>query len=503
MLDENEFLSPYGIRHCHGRRIAEDHSHVDVQDRDHGPQFDPTEADTRAAAGAEAVHSEALIQPDLIDLGSQTTERWQEIANTYRDLGMLPNARVPERLIYQTDGHWIREWMRPVLLGLALLAIVSSMVVLLYRWISRRFDIAETKPKLSVIMSGLFIALSIPILIFVLVYNYHSNSQTMVAMLQGEVTKARKGSIENTESMIQRVAVALGLLADIAAADPTFFRTERSRDTLYRVVTSAPEIDAAYVSFEDGYHRVVTRIDDDRRRSDPKIPPGANWHSSFIDDFSAGESRSRHRTFFDTWEHAVSGYETPTTMDIRSLPGYAAAKETGTLVVTTPTINPDTGYPVLFVRVPIFRDGRFIGCATANITLDILSRFLSTHRASRNSSTTIADPSDGTIIAATQKDKGARLGDGRLEVARLENIADDDLREAYRLQIQQARDDFMFRSPRDGQELNASFTRFPDSFGRPWESVILTPTDDFIGNLKAANRQIVGLIACSRPSSLP
>jgi adenylate cyclase len=66
-------------------------------------------------------------------------------------------------------------------------------------------------------------------------------------------------------------------------------------------VTSAAEIDAAYVSFEDGYHRVVTRIDDDRRRSDPKIPATANWHSSFIDDFSAGESRKRHRTFFDTW----------------------------------------------------------------------------------------------------------------------------------------------------------------------------------------------------------
>jgi hypothetical protein len=32
-------------------------------------------------------------------------------------------------------------------------------------------------------------------------------------------------------------------------------------------------------------------------------------------------------------------------------------------------------------------------------------------------------------------------------------------------------------------ELSASFTRFPGSFGQPWEVINLTPTDDFIGAL--------------------
>jgi adenylate cyclase len=136
----------------------------------------------------------------------------------------------------------------------------------------------------------------------------------------------------------------------------------------------APEIDAAYVSFDDGYHRVVTRIDDDRRRSDPRIPATANWHSSFIDDFSAGEDRKRHRTFFDTWEHVVGAYDVASTLDVRTLPGYAAAKQSGTLVVSDPAINPDTGYPIIYVRVQITHNGEFIGCATANLTLDVLSR---------------------------------------------------------------------------------------------------------------------------------
>ena len=47
-------------------------------------------------------------------------------------------------------------------------------------------------------------------------------------------------------------------------------------------------------------------------------------------------------------------------------------------------------------------------------------------------------------------------------------------------------DNFVFRSPLTGAELSASFTRFPEQFraavgGRSH----LTPTDDFVGTLKA------------------
>jgi adenylate cyclase len=43
--------------------------------------------------------------------------------------------------------------------------------------------------------------------------------------------------------------------------------------------------------------------------------------------------------------------------------------------------------------------------------------------------------------------------------------------------------------------VSVSFARFPESFGRPWEAIVLTPTNDFIAQLKATNEQIVGIIA--------
>jgi class 3 adenylate cyclase len=343
-------------------------------------------------------------------------------------------------------------------------------------------------------MAGFFVCLSIPILIFILVYNYHRTSVAIMATLHEEVAKTSQASMENVEAMLGGVAGTLSVLVEVTAADPGFFRTERSREVLFRALTTAEEIDAAFVSFEDGYHRAVTRIDDDRRRSDPKIPPSANWHSNFIDDFSLGGNRRRHRTFFDTWRHVVGQYDVATTTDYRATSGYPAAKESGALAVTKPEVNVDTGYPIINLRMPVFHDGTFIGCAGASITLDVLSRFLATHRASPHSTTIIADLTDGGIIAASEKQKSVRVVVGRLEVARLENIDDEDAREAYRLRTQTNKDEFLFRSRRDGQELSASFARFPKSFGLPWQAIILTSTNDFIGELKATNRQIVIVI---------
>jgi adenylate cyclase len=86
-----------------------------------------------------------------------------------------------------------------------------------------RFGLVAKKPKLSAIMAGFFVCLSIPILIFILVYNYHRNSETIIATLHVDVAKTRQVSMENVEAMIRGVAGTVGLLAEVTAADPGFF----------------------------------------------------------------------------------------------------------------------------------------------------------------------------------------------------------------------------------------------------------------------------------------
>jgi len=94
-------------------------------------------------------------------------------------------------------------------------------------------------------------------------------------------------------------------------------------------VISAPQIDAVYASFENGIHRVVTRVDDDRRRSDARIPANARWHMSFIDDSSAGADRKRHRTFYETWPTPISRYSiSAANNDLRMTVPQSSVRET-------------------------------------------------------------------------------------------------------------------------------------------------------------------------------
>jgi class 3 adenylate cyclase/ABC-type nitrate/sulfonate/bicarbonate transport system substrate-binding protein len=449
---------------------------------------------SRDALLFEAIRTEALIQPDLIELGYQDAQHWKKIADTYRDLGMLDVGSEPEVLIFVPDKDLIPSWLKYTLIGLASGGLLSALMWRRTFLIGDRLKAGLGTPALSVVMSVLFVCLSIPILIFILLYNYRTNSAAILSTLRVEVAKTNQASIENTTNFIQPVVGMLRLLASAAAADPAFFRTEPSRDFLYQAVSAAPQIDAAYVSFEDGYHRVVTRIDDDRRRSDSQITATANWHSSYVDEFSVGKDRARHRTFFDAWPHVVGQSVSDSTLDITALPGYQAAKESSSLIVEEPSINPDTGYPITSVRFPIISNGVFIGCASANITTDVLSRFLARYRPSKRSVTIIADPISGKIIADSERQKGVRVVDGILQVASLAGIADDDVREAYRQHNQTDQDSLLFRSPLTGEQVSASFTLFPDSFGQPWQVINLTPVNDFIGALEASNRQMLIII---------
>jgi class 3 adenylate cyclase/ABC-type nitrate/sulfonate/bicarbonate transport system substrate-binding protein len=458
---------------------------------------------SREALRFEAAHTDLLVRRGHGHIGAQDAAHWRQIATTYRKLRLLADDRLPAGLMWNIEDEIEgRRSVIPLLLvpvGLAIAALVGyrsrrSLQGALARLGALAPAARMGRPRLSLVMSLLFIGLSIPILIFILIYNYNRNSAGMVSILNDAAAQTSRAGVERTENLIDSTEIPLRFLAEVAAADPGYFRTEQSNDLLYRALTSGSHIDAVYVSFEDGYHRVVTRIDEDRRRSDPRIPGAANWHASYIDAITFALSRVRHRKFFDVWPHLIGAYNVATDLDIRTLPGYLAARTTRTLAVTEPAINPDTGFPILSLRVPIFHSVDFVGCASVNITIDVLSRFLDEHRTSVHSTTLIADRNNGKIIAFPNEKKGVRVENGKLKIATLADIDDPDVREASRQHAGADTASLMFRSPANGEDLIAAFANFPDGFGQPWQVITVTPIDDFVGTLKATNRLIMVVI---------
>jgi adenylate cyclase len=341
-------------------------------------------------------------------------------------------------------------------------------------------------------IAAIFVLLILPALGLVIAFSYHQNARNLRSLSDRFIDRARDEAITATTNFLAPVGATLRLVAEMAGTRPGFFRSKDSRNVLYKALTSADQIDALYVSFEDGYHRVVTRIDADRRRSDTRIPARANWHSSWVDPFDAAH-RQRHRTFFETWPDPIGGYDVDSDFDPRTLTHYRMARVTNTLGIADPTINPDTGYPIISLGYPIRVDGKFVGAASANITLTMMSHFLDTHRASRNSITVIAQRLGG-VIAHPIEAHGVRHEGGKVEVKTLAELDEPQVVEAVHQRGRRlGRNRFTFDS--QGQEYIAEFAGFPSDFGKDWEVLVVTPTDDFVGGLKETNRKLLWIMA--------
>lgn len=345
------------------------------------------------------------------------------------------------------------------------------------------------KLRLSTAISTALILLVLPVLGFVLAFSYQRNKQVSLGILSESIRRSQLTSIELSENYLQEPSGAMNLLAYFARYNPHLFRESAGSELLYQGLISADQIDALYVSFEDGYHRVVTRVDDSRRRSDSKIPYAANWHTSYVDPFWFGLNRRRHRLFFDSWPNRIANITVPTSLDMRTLYHYRHAKATRRLVISPPIINPDTGSPVISLAIPIIYRNHFIGIIGANITMDTLSSFLDQSRASPNSHLIIADTA-GTIIA--QSTALSRFISTRrsTQATYPSTFLPNDhnwLREAHLYRLNHKRDSFIFTSS-TGEELSVSFLKFSPDLRVPWQLILATPTRDFVGELQQTTR---------------
>ena len=324
--------------------------------------------------------------------------------------------------------------------------------------------------RLQVYMSTAFVLLILPALAAVIGFSFYVDAHNLTALETRFIDRARDDAVEMSSHLLEPAVEALRMMAGAEKTAPGFFRSDESSDFLHDALISAPQIDAVYASFEDGFHRVVTRLDADRRRSDPRIPANANWHMSFIDDFTAGADRQRHRTFYETWPTPLGGYSIDAThYDVRTaVPQYQMVRQTMALAVTDPFINPDTGYPVIGIGNPIVVHGKFVGVASAHITFGALSELLARHKASPNSITVIADER-GKLLAHPVPTEAVQIVNGRLQVTDWSNVHEPQLVAAIHRHAAGSPDRFSFELEPERKEYVALFHQFPTSSGKSWQ----------------------------------
>jgi ABC-type nitrate/sulfonate/bicarbonate transport system substrate-binding protein len=165
---------------------------------------------SREALLFEAEQTEMLVGRDPARIGEQDPARWRSIAATYRQLGLLTDDTLPPALIWDGNNRSLRRWLIVLLVtaGLATAGLVAYLSRRTLRGTIAQLDalprfVTMRRPRLSLIMSLLFIGLSIPVLIFILIYNYNKNSAGMVAILNDAVAQTSQAGIERTENLIE------------------------------------------------------------------------------------------------------------------------------------------------------------------------------------------------------------------------------------------------------------------------------------------------------------
>jgi diguanylate cyclase (GGDEF)-like protein/PAS domain S-box-containing protein len=95
----------------------------------------------------EASEMARLMQPDLVDIGQMSALRWQQIGETYAELGMLPRDFSLAGLMYRSEPRSLPDWVWPVLvfatLIFSLVAIAAAHFARLNRRLAREIEMRQ------------------------------------------------------------------------------------------------------------------------------------------------------------------------------------------------------------------------------------------------------------------------------------------------------------------------------------------------------------------------
>src|SRR3954454_16137570 len=108
------------------------------------------------------------------------------------------------------------------------------------------------KLRLSTAITVGLAVLIVPVLVFILVFGHQKNSAAIHNMLEERIVQSQENSIKAANSLIHPVVGTLKVVAEMVAADPSFFRTDKCRELLYQSVLSAEQMDMIAVVLEDG-----------------------------------------------------------------------------------------------------------------------------------------------------------------------------------------------------------------------------------------------------------
>ncbi|TAJ40078.1 MAG: adenylate/guanylate cyclase domain-containing protein [Reyranella sp.] len=333
----------------------------------------------------------------------------------------------------------------------------------------------------------LFVLLTVPVFFAIVAVTYFSNEKIARSNADQLVERFRTDAIANIQNDFDPIKSLVRSAAAVGADQPDFYSDNRSLRYLFSIIQHSDKIVSMYVGLADGSFRQARQIEPTVEVQGRLPPPDARYADRWIDAVPRGTAPIDHYLFLDAQRKEVGKSEQVTAYDPRARLWYRMTQQAGTPVITDPDVFAALGLIGFTVAAPIFHDGKMLGVAAADITLDGLSEYLVERKISPGTLSYILDH-QGRVIANSERIKTYTNYNGRVELQHITSLGNDLPAIAFSARPRDSEKLFSFTHA--GKDYVASLTTLPADFGKRWQLFVVTPLDDFTEAFQEHNKRL-------------
>ena len=271
----------------------------------------------------------------------------------------------------------------------------------------------------------MFVLLTVPVFSTIVAANYVTSQSIARESAAKLVERFRIDAIESIQDAIHPVNSMVHNAAVLGTEQPKFYSQDASSRYLLSMLRHSHTIIAAYVGLADGSFRQARRLSHDLKVNGAAPPEGAKFAYRWIDPSSGSAPALDRYTFLDQTGKELGTAAEPTRYDPRQRYWYEQAASKRDLIISDPELFAVSNLIGFTVAAPFYSGGAIAGVTAADISLDGLSKYLSTHKISPGTLSYILDRSGG-VIANSERARTYDNDSGRVELQHI-TLLDDDL----------------------------------------------------------------------------
>jgi len=257
---------------------------------------------------------------------------------------------------------------------------------------------------------------------------------------------------------------------------------------LLSVLLHSDKLISIYVGLADGSFRQARQISPGVKIQGQFPPADTKFAYRWIAPLEH-PTRIDHYIFLDGDHTPLGTSDQPTAYDPRSRPWYRQTVDDDKLNITDPEVFAALGLIGFTIAAPIYHDGKVTGVASADITLDGLSHFLSERKISPGTLSYILD-SQGGVLANSELAKTYANTDGEVELQHITSLGNPLPAVAYSERPRDSENPYSFSY--GGKRYVASSSMLPTQVGKSWQLFTVTPLGDFTARFERNDKRLFG-----------